>query len=877
MLLFSEEGIAANLKIRDVELSLSGSSLSVNCKLSWDNSWRDNYNWDAVWIFAKVSQGGVWKPLLLESSGHQVDDLSYSLGSSENGAVGMFIFRPGVSSGNVENISCRLLFKDSGITQEMLDAGEGAVLLQGIEMVYIPWGKFKMGDGSSVNSLAGEITELNTLSSTFPNGYKGFYMMKYELSQEQYVTFLNSLTLAEQTALLGNLTALNEGDYVFGAPDRVSQRNGIVLYKRNGISGKMFFACNYNRRPALSLSEDVNQSDDGQNIACNFVGITDLSGYASWSGLRPMSEYEYEKACRGVGVNSVSGEYAWNRNTGATKGSGLLNEGREDEYVSSGNVNYGNGFPGPVRCGAFGSGGTDQIGSGAGYWGVMELSGNLRELCCNNNSLESFDREVHGKGIYNPGMWSSTSSGHWCSRGGGYSSDLSQLQVSDRSDIVTSSARQPYFGLRCVRTFEPSHVGLNPGSIAGEGRVVCACEGKIVITNKIHASITGIENSLPITYKWYVNNVEQRGAYEEDFTYILPVNLTGVQNYTFIRKAFSGIGEETTSVTVVVAGNPFDTPEQTFTNSGSSNTLQVVNKWNSTIPQKWMILTSDKGTLTISNIGLISGLNQTICGGAGIVVQAECLGGSGCRYTKIIRETGTRNFYADGKVFLLSGTYTFNSYGGEGGYGKNSDGTYKSGRPGGYAYGQKKYLSLVTCSFNIGGRGVSASGIYGGAGGTSVYGAGGAGGNGTTSGNRCPGGGGGGATAIYLENILALVAGGGGGGNGGTDASAYGGVGGGSGSSLTAWNKNQDVSVCGGCTGSTRGGSGASGHVAGGGGGGGYNGGSGGLSATVTQWKKKRATGGGGGSGYVRSGYFSGSGMSNGSNYSYGYVRITIN
>lgn len=555
MLLFSEEGIAANLKIRDVELSLSGSSLSVNCKLSWDNSWRDNYNWDAVWIFAKVSQGGVWKPLLLESSGHQVDDLSYSLGSSENGAVGMFIFRPGVSSGNVENISCRLLFKDSGITQEMLDAGEGAVLLQGIEMVYIPWGKFKMGDGSSVNSLAGEITELNTLSSTFPNGYKGFYMMKYELSQEQYVTFLNSLTLAEQTALLGNLTALNEGDYVFGAPDRVSQRNGIVLYKRNGISGKMFFACNYNRRPALSLSEDVNQSDDGQNIACNFVGITDLSGYASWSGLRPMSEYEYEKACRGVGVNSVSGEYAWNRNTGATKGSGLLNEGREDEYVSSGNVNYGNGFPGPVRCGAFGSGGTDQIGSGAGYWGVMELSGNLRELCCNNNSLESFDREVHGKGIYNPGMWSSTSSGHWCSRGGGYSSDLSQLQVSDRSDIVTSSARQPYFGLRCVRTYEPSHVGLNPGSISGPTGQVTACLNEsvtITLGNGNEATITGIENSLPIRYKWYVNNSELIGEQGPSLEYDFIPTTYGNLNLTFVRKAFSGVGEASVSYVVNV-------------------------------------------------------------------------------------------------------------------------------------------------------------------------------------------------------------------------------------------------------------------------------------------------------------------------------------
>lgn len=876
-MLFPKNGWGANLKIREVETTLSGNTLSVSCKLSWDNSWRDNYNWDAVWIFAKINQGGDWKPLLLQNSGHVVGDLGYSLGSSSNGAVGMFIFRPGVSSGNIVDVPCRLLFLNSGITQDMLDSGDVGILVQGIEMVYIPWGRYVVGDGSSANTLAGSITELNTLSATYPNGYKGFYMMKYELSQEQYVNFLNTLTLAEQESLLGNPDALKEGDYVFGSPGTIDHRNGIILYKRNGTSGRLFFACNYNRHVDLPLSEDVNQEDDGQNIACNYVGINDLLGYASWSGLRPMSEYEYEKSCRGVMAAGISGEYAWNQNNGATQAASIINEGMEDEFVASGNVNYGNRLSGPVRCGAFGQGTVTQVGSGSGYWGVMELSGNLRELCCNHTGLNSFSRDKHGNGEYNPELWDAMASGVWGSRGGGYSSDLSQLHISDRSDIVTSGNREPYLGIRCVRTFEASNVGLNPGTIAGPGRVVCACEGKIVITNNIFASIAGIENSLPIAYKWYVNNVEQSGKNGADFTYTLTGSVSGVQNYTFVRKAFCGVGEESTSVVVTVAGNPFETVEQTFSNSGSANTLQVTNKWTSAIPQKWTILSVEKGSLTISNTGLLSGLSQTVCGGTGIIVEAKCIGGSGCTYTKKIRETGTRSFYSDSRVNLLAGTYTVRCYGGEGGYGKNSGGTYKSGRPGGYAYGQKSYTSQIICSLNVGGRGASASGIYGGSGGSSSYGAGGTGGNGTTSGNRCPGGGGGGATAVYLENVLALVAGGGGGGNGGTDATAYGGVGGGSGSDLTAWNSKRDISVCGGCMGSTQGGSGGSNHVAGGGGGGGYKGGNGGTSATATQWKKRWATGGGGGSGYVRSGYFSGSGMSNGSNYGSGSVQIVIN
>ena len=36
----------------------------------------------------------------------------------------------------------------------------------------------------------------------------------------------------------------------------------------------------------------------------------DLCAYADWAALRPMTELEYEKACRGPN-NPVLGEYAW--------------------------------------------------------------------------------------------------------------------------------------------------------------------------------------------------------------------------------------------------------------------------------------------------------------------------------------------------------------------------------------------------------------------------------------------------------------------------------------------------------------------------------------------------------------------------------------
>ncbi len=48
--------------------------------------------------------------------------------------------------------------------------------------------------------------------------------------------------------------------------------------------------------------------------ACNRVLWHDGATYADWAGLRPMTELECEKACRGP-VYPVTGEYAWGNTT----------------------------------------------------------------------------------------------------------------------------------------------------------------------------------------------------------------------------------------------------------------------------------------------------------------------------------------------------------------------------------------------------------------------------------------------------------------------------------------------------------------------------------------------------------------------------------
>ncbi|MEN0006479.1 MAG: SUMF1/EgtB/PvdO family nonheme iron enzyme, partial [Bacteroidota bacterium] len=248
------------------------------------------------------------------------------------------------------------------------------------------------------------------LEADFPKGYKGFYCMKYELSQQQYCDFLNTIDAMPQRAR--DITSEQE----YNRPIR-DYRNMIHNYEGDFVTSRPL-------RP------------------CNFLSWLDGQAYADWAGLRHMTELEFEKACRGP-KPAVYREYVWGVNEIAIKSNmvfstkimmsnGALAVAENGLIQTDGNVHAsmfsyfniddvckpgapfydpdcdgcrgfsgGDGGRGPVRMGIFGvNSNGDRIAAGATYYGLMEMGGNLQEpvVTVGHPSGRKF-QGTHGNGV----------------------------------------------------------------------------------------------------------------------------------------------------------------------------------------------------------------------------------------------------------------------------------------------------------------------------------------------------------------------------------------------------------------------------------------------------------------------------------------------
>lgn len=459
----------------------------IQFDLSWENSWRIDYgpaNWDAAWVFAKVRlENGDWQHVNLAyvdgtaaNDGH-IEPVGCTISTYDNGlgdGTGAMIYRSANGTGTVNFISIQLkwYYVDNGINpNDVVD-----VQVFAIEMVYVPQGSYYLGGigtevaqfyagaksentiyevaseaaitiSNTVNNLYYEVglnggDQTGALSANYPKGYQAFYCMKYEASQGQWVAFFNTLTNTQKSNL--DITDANHKN-----SDGVVNRNSISW---GGGAGS-----------ASTTTEDR---------PVNFVGADFINAYLDWSGLRPMTELEYEKASRGIKY-PVANELACG--TGSYNGSTnyiISNDGATNEMVSNPQIGTGNvlcafnngGYSGPFRVGIFAASAINKTReeTGGSYYGIMELSGNLNEVCVTvgNSTGRSFTGG-HGDGILaangqsNVALWPSNADGTgYGLRGGSWSNaDLVLIEVSRRIHAATSPGDgSNRTGFRGVRT-----------------------------------------------------------------------------------------------------------------------------------------------------------------------------------------------------------------------------------------------------------------------------------------------------------------------------------------------------------------------------------------------------------------------------------------
>jgi formylglycine-generating enzyme required for sulfatase activity len=468
---------ANNISVTNVTVTnqdVSDDYVIVQFDLSWDNSWRDGINWDAAWVFLKYQvSGDVWKHATLGTFGHTAPS-GCSIDAVTDGK-GVFIHRSEDGTGTFSPMGIRLRW-EYGL-DGMNDGANVTIDVLAVEMVYIPSGEFAAGDGGSGRGRF-TLTTINTSDATvapsgtgslggqaggyptgqtapsnnsWPNGYNSFYCMKYEVSQEQFVAFLNTLTYDQQVSRTAEAPNSVAGTR---AMTTVTNRRSGIKIQSPGISSSTpaVYACD--------LSEDgtYDQYNDGQNVACNFLTWMDGTAYADWAALRPLTELEFEKACRGAGQIPVINELVWGT-LNCVAVTTFINSGQSDEASGTSGANCNNGYVPytPIRVGAFATSSSNREESGAGYYGNMELGGNMYEWCVRMGfsayANTAGNGELDSAGNPDVGSWPTDSNiGAGC-RGGALYSDTPDMGISDRRTInYYPTTRCDNNGWRCVRS-----------------------------------------------------------------------------------------------------------------------------------------------------------------------------------------------------------------------------------------------------------------------------------------------------------------------------------------------------------------------------------------------------------------------------------------
>ncbi len=409
--------------------------------LSWTGSWRDDVNFDGVYVFGKYrteASAGYHSMKLTHTSvepfdgldqfpaGFRIDGSNQPLGGyvPTNG-IGIFLYP--LKAQTRTDIKVAQVCVDVS-----LDKDPQKIELFALEMVYVPQDKHYVGDPGNGISRGGTLkncfytypdkgaylieseeeiqfapkdgclySDFDTpngrqeqdtfiIPKTFPKGYRGMWYMKYSLTEAQFVQFLNCLSRSQQQGhCMSDLSGENIENYFAVTNTNEPKDRCEVVCPRNGNT----------------VGEPVHFYTAAPNRAMNAIAYADTAAFACFSGLRLITELEYEKACRGP-LPAVKEEFAWGSSRigrvfhfDGADGSGTEKPIPQLKGTLC-NCNYGTdiapfekefktvpdnpGWIGPVSVGLYENGEklpgyTERECTGASYYGIMDLCGNVWE------------------------------------------------------------------------------------------------------------------------------------------------------------------------------------------------------------------------------------------------------------------------------------------------------------------------------------------------------------------------------------------------------------------------------------------------------------------------------------------------------------------
>jgi formylglycine-generating enzyme required for sulfatase activity len=449
----------SNCIFQDNQFGTENAFIKAVFTVTWKNAWHTDKNYDAAWIFFKLNNANETRSqrhgLLKQGSARLVTDyfnsgVSPSFWVPGDGA-GLMVY---ASQKYMGQISWRMSVEIDVRQIKNLNLGETVFAdAHAIEMVYIPQSAFYIGTADTlahrntaafytagskqpyyinnestitVGNQNGNLTYYNAnepqykgdmqgpVPAGFPKGYEAFYCMKYELNEGQYTSFLNSTS-----------------EY--------------FTSNRAHISGRNYT----DERGSIYLEHKTYKTKNPQRPA-SFLSFDDDCAFADWAGLRPMTELEFEKACRGPFKPTVN-EYPWGNNSRekvsryyTNNGDLVMQHPLDEKDLNDSNLEL----------------------FGASYYWVMDLNKSLWERCVSVGNPKGREfKGTHGDGML-AGYYGNATNADWPNgfdgkggisyRGGGvYESGMvgsPEGKVSDRSFGAWGDGPSTIaYGFRAVR------------------------------------------------------------------------------------------------------------------------------------------------------------------------------------------------------------------------------------------------------------------------------------------------------------------------------------------------------------------------------------------------------------------------------------------